>query len=102
MANPYLCRMASRHSSFDNDSPLTMVGVMDIHAPDSVLRVVRRESGLDMGAVRERSVVAAAAFLASVAAVQPSCIACWWVAIERGVWSSSELVRAAVHTVEVE
>ena len=74
---------------------------MDIHAPVSVLRVTRRKSGLDMGAVRERSVVAAAALLASVAAAQPSRIAFWWVAIERGVWSRRESVRAVVHMVEV-
>lgn len=79
-----------------------MVGVMEIHAPVLVLQVVRRESCLDMGAVRERSVVATAAFLASVAAAQPSRIACWWVAMERVVWSNSESVRAAVQNVEME
>ena len=39
-SNLYLRCIASLHSSFDRDSALTVVGVMEIHAPVSILWVV--------------------------------------------------------------
>ena len=75
--NPYLLRIASRHSSLDKDRLFTKVGWTEIQAPVSVLRVVCQDLNVFIGTRREESSVAALAYLEDCTAPCPSCIATW-------------------------
>ena len=77
------------------------MGVIEIHALVSVLRVVHRASCLIISMVSWRIVVAAADLLAIMAAWWTSHMAFWCDTMVRGVWSRSESVRTVVRTVEV-
>ena len=100
-AIPYLIRIPSLNSSLDSESPLTVVGMMDSHAPVSLaLSVFLRMRGRitwsrGVRERRERSMLDAFAFFL------PSCMVVVWDRLLNSCLPRRELVRTEVHAVDV-